>query len=527
MKITRRALGVGTLALLGTPALGQTTPARGGTLVMVVTPEPSSMVSALTSILPNQYIGPKIFDGLFGYDFDFNLIPKLALAYEVASDGLTVTLRLRPGVKWHDGEDFSSADVAWSLLNVWKPLHSRGRITYANVTAVDTPDPMTVVIHLSAPSPMMRTALSGFESGVLPKHLYEGQDPNTNPANDKPVGTGPFRFVEWRRGNSITLERNPAYWDAPKPYLDRIVVRVMPDAADRAAALETGEVMLAGQTPVPLADLKRLQDVPSLELVTQGYEFGNFMHYLEFNLRDPHFADLRVRQAVAMAINPAFVSRAVWQGYAAPATGPLPRAMKPFYTNDVPKHPFNVAAANALLDQAGVARGAGNMRFKIVHDWAPYSAEYQLTADYVKQALRAVGIDVEIRSQDLPSYLRRVYTDNDFQLINYFAGLGADPTGGVQRFYWSHAVQKGAPFTNASGYTNPEMDRALEAAAVEVDQAKRVAEVAKVQQIAMTDLPIVPLAELQNVTVANRRVHAHTTGPEGLRASFAETWLSA
>ncbi len=525
--ITRRTLASGALALMARPAAAQQPPTRGGTLIMVVTPEPSSITSALTSILPNQSIGPKIFDGLFGYDFDFNLVPRLALAYEVAPDGLTVTLRLRPGVTWHDGHDFGAADVAWSLLNVWKPLHSRGRITYANVTAVETPDPLTVVIRLSQPSPMMRTALAGFESGVLPRHLYEGTDPLTNPANNKPIGTGPFRFVEWRRGTSITLERNPTYWDAPRPWLDRIVVRVMPDAGERAAALETGEVHLAGQTPVPLSDLRRLKDIPSLELVTRGYEFGNFMHYLEFNLRDPRFQDVRVRRAIAMAINPAFVARAVWQGYATPATGPLPRAMKPFYSADVPKYPFDPARANALLDEAGFPRGAGGIRFKVVHDWAPYGSEYQLTADTVKQSLRAVGIDVEIRSQDLPSYLRRVYADNDFQLINYFAGLGADPTGGVQRFYWSRAVQKGAPFTNASGYASPEMDRILEAAATEVDPVRRIAQMAAMQRLAMTDLPIVPLAELQNVTVANRRVHDHTTGPEGLRAAFADTWLSA
>ena len=147
---------------------------------------------------------------------------------------------------WHDGAPFTSADVAWSLMNVWKTLHGRGRATYANVERADTPDARTVVLHLSQPSPAIMNALAAAESQVLPRHRYEGTDVLTNPLNNAPVGTGPFRFKEWRRGSAVVVERNPDYWDAGKPYLDAIVMRFIPDGAGRSAALETGEALLGG-----------------------------------------------------------------------------------------------------------------------------------------------------------------------------------------------------------------------------------------------------------------------------------------
>jgi peptide/nickel transport system substrate-binding protein len=502
-------------------------PARGGTLTMIVTPEPTMLTAAFNTAGPMQSITPKIFDGLVEYDFDFNPRPQLATSWETAPDGLSITFHLRDGVRWHDGKPFTSADVAWSLLNVWKTLHGRGRGTYLNATGVDTPDPLTAVIRLSRPSPSIMNAIASSESQILPRHLYEGTDVLTNPANNAPVGTGPFRFKEWQRGSAIIVERNPDYWDATRPLLDRIAFRFIPDGAGRAAALESGEAQLAGDNPVPLNDVARLSRNPRLITDKRGYNSVNNIHFMEFNLRHPQLKDVRVRRAIAHTVNRDLITRSVWFGLGKASTSPVPATAARFHTDAVPAYKLDIAAANALLDEAGFARGSDGMRFKLFIDWAPYGDAMQRTAEVVKQALKGIGIDVEIRSSDLPGWLRRVYTDNDFDMTTFFLSAMPDPTIGLQRFFWSKSIQKGVAFSNASGYANPEMDAILEAAGSEIDLAKRQALFAKFQVLAMTDLPILPLVDLDQVTFADQRVHDYTTGAGGIRTNMAGTWIAA
>ncbi len=523
--LTRRGLGALALAATATPALAQV-PRRGGTLTMLVQPEPPMLTGAFSTVGSIQAVSPKMFDGLVVYDFEMRPQPQLATSWDISLDGLFMTFHLRPDVRWHDGTPFTSSDVAWSLINVWKTLHGRGRATYANVVAVDTPDAATVVIRLSKPAPSIMNALAAAESQVLPRHLYEGRDVVANPANNAPIGTGPFRFKEWRRGSAIVVERNPDYWDQPKPYLDAIVMRIIPDGAGRSAALETGEALLGGDNPVPLADITRLSALPQLMTERRGYNSVNNIHFAEFNLRRPQFQDVRVRRAIGMAINRAFIARNIWFGEGKPSVSPVPATMAAFHTDAVPALRFDVAGANGLLDEAGAARGAGGTRFRMTMDWAPYGDAMQRTAEYMRQALRPLGIEMEVRASDLPGWLRRVYTDNDFDMTTFYLSATADPSLGLQRFYWSKNIQKGAAFTNASGYSSPEMDRILEAAAVEPDAGKRVAFVQAFQKLAMTDLPILPLVDLDGVTLADRRVYDHTTGGYGVRTGMARTWLS-
>ena len=162
-------------------------------------------------------------------------------------------------MKWHDGKPFTSSDLQYSALEVWRKLHPRGRSTWANLADVEKPDATTAIFRFSKPSPYVLNALIGPEAQVLPRHLYEGKDVLTNPANIAPVGNGPFRFKEWQRGDYILLERNPDYWDKGKPYLDQIIYRVIPDAASRSVAFEANEIEIGGGIPISLADARRLR----------------------------------------------------------------------------------------------------------------------------------------------------------------------------------------------------------------------------------------------------------------------------
>ena len=186
--------------LSSTPTWAQPAAKRGGTLTYVVFPEPPLLTSAVHTAGPTAQVSPKMFDGLVTYDFDFNLKPQLALSWQVGDDGKSIRFNLRPGVKWHDGKDFTSADVAYSLLKVWKVAHGRGRATFANVTDVLTPDANTAILQLSSPAPYIMYALASMESQIVPKHIYDGTDPQTNAAARPPASGMMRKMIRSRYG---------------------------------------------------------------------------------------------------------------------------------------------------------------------------------------------------------------------------------------------------------------------------------------------------------------------------------------
>jgi len=529
MKMDRRrflgASAVGVLCAGAWPSLAAAAGKRGGTVVMTIIPEPPSMVSAFNTAAPLTVISPKMIEGLLSYDYDVNPRPQLARSWSVAPDGKSIEFKLQPNVKWHDGQPFTSADVAFSFMELLKKFHPRGRNVLAALSAVETPDSTTAIFRLARPSPAIMSALSSSESPILPKHIYEGSDPLTNPRNNNPIGTGPYKFVEWKRGNFIALERNPDYWDAGKPYLDKVIVRTFSDANARAAAFEAGELQLGGTTPVPLSEVERFRKNPNFTVEERGDELNNSMDFLEFNLRKPILGKVEVRQALRHAINRTAMIKAVWYGLAIPLDSPVPPVLKKFHASGLPQYPFDLKLANDMLDKAGYPRAAGNMRFKVTLDLPTISDVYQREAEFIRQSFRQVGVDVEIRISDVPSFVRRVYGEYDFDISLFPGSATADPTIGLQRFYYSKAAVKGSPFVNASGYNNPEMDQVLEEAAVEPDAEKRRALFARFQQIAMRDLPLFPLALPLNITIASAKLHDFMSGAEGIRDPLANAWL--
>jgi len=500
-------------------------PVRGGTLSIILQPEPVTLTPATNVAQPTQVVAGNIFDGLVTYDFELNPRPHLAERWEVAPDGLAITFFLRKGVTWHDGQPFTSADVKWSLENIWKTIHPRNKALFANVSNVETPDATTIVLTFSKPSLPIFSVINGVGAPILPKHLYEGTDILNNPYNNKPVGTGPFVFKEWKKGEYVLLERNPAYWDAGRPYLDKLVFRVIPDAATRAAAIEKGEIQYAPFNPVPFRDVERLAALPGLKVETRGYEWLSPLFYLDFNVDSATLKDVRVRRAIAHAVDRDALAKIVWFGYAKAAISPVPSTLTAFFDADVPRYPFNPKKAEALLDEAGFKRGADGVRFTITHDFLPYGDDYRHTGEFLKQALKRVGIEVTIRSQDSASFINRVYAERDFDTASSYNAAFPDPQIGVVREYWSGWLGTKTPWTNGSGYRNPEVDALIQDAAVQGSAPARIADFKKFQQIVQTDLPTLPLLELKFFTIHAANLRGVVEQGDQVYSSLGHAWF--
>jgi len=526
MTMNRRTFsGVSLAALLartGSLRAADETPRRGGTLVVNLEPEPSSFLfnSNTAGILAAQVV-----EGLVEYDESFKPVPALAESWEQSPDGKTITFHLRRGVSWHDGKPFTAADVQYTVLEVIKKVNPRAGTAYRAVEAVDTPDSHTAIFRLSEPSPAIWAVLSSAEAPILPRHLYEGTPPLANPWNSKLVGTGPFVFKEWVRGDYVLVERNPTYWRKDRPYLDRIRFRTIPDPGARAAALETGEVHYAPFSAVPPSDVDRLRKLSNLVVETRGY--GTFVpaFFFEFNLDRPQFRDKHVRAAFAHAIDRQALADRVWFGLAKPATGPIPRAHAELYTADVTQYPFDLKKAEALLDEAGLPRDAEGVRLRVNHYTMPYGDLFKRAGEFLRESLKQVGIDLQLVNLDLAPFLRQIYGERNFDTYSTYYNSSADPQIGVLRRYWSKAILKGVAWSNGPGYSNPEADRLIETSFTENDPAKRRALLVELQKIAQDDLPSINLLELQHFSIVSSRVRGLSTVRDGHSKALRDVWL--
>lgn len=259
---------------------------RDGTLNLIVQPEPPILIPALNQQGPTQFITGKIYESLLTYSFYLKPQPGLAKSWEAAPDGLSYTFHLQEGVKWHDGKPFTADDVVFSLSDLLPKTHARARVILGKfLDKVEKVDDHTVVVRLKSAFPAFMLMFEPGFAPMMPKHIYAGTDYATNPANQKPIGTGPFKFKEWKRGEYVKLERNPDYWKEGKPYLDELVFNVIPDSASRAVAFERGSIDALRGGDVDNVDVKRLRGLPDVQYTTQGWEMFSPQAYLIFNMR--------------------------------------------------------------------------------------------------------------------------------------------------------------------------------------------------------------------------------------------------
>jgi len=469
------------------------TPKRGGELVAGYGQFPRHFNLAIQSGAATAIPGASIFASLVEIDRQWKPVPYLAESWEVSDDGLTYTFHLVHNATFHDGKPVTSEDVAFSFQIV-KKYHPFGPVMLGPVDRVETPDKYTAVFKLSKPHPALFLVLSPPLLPILPKHVYNEEEHGPirkNPANVHPVGSGPFKLVEYKPGDYFVLERYEHYFRPGLPYLDRMIGRRIKDPNANFIGLKTGKFHLGMfNAGLRLKQIESLAKMKNMVVSSEGYEGIAAIYFLEFNLRKDKFKDVRVRQAIAHAIDKNFICQKLHYGYSKPATGPIHSSF-PWYTKDVTLYDYNLKKANQLLDEAGFPRKANGIRFSATIDWYPGEPDSMDTiAQYLKPQLKKIGIDVQLRPPaDFVSWYKRVASwQHDMTMSNIYSW--GDPMIGVHRLYRCDN-QKHVVWTNTSGYCNPKLDAVMAKAAVETDFAKRKALYVQMQQILTEDVPLI------------------------------------
>lgn len=534
MTITRRDALIAGPALALTAAvpsalLAQTaaTPRRGGSVTVHMVGEQRVLNPALRASTGVYVIAGKIMEALVDLDANGGPAPVLATAWKSSPDGKTITFTLREGVKWHDGKPFTSADVQFSAMEMWKKHLNYGTTLQLYLDGVDTPNAQTAVFRYSRPMPLDLLLRALADLGyVAPKHVYEGTNILENPANTAPIGTGPFKFSKYERGQYVIALRNENYWRPGFPYLDQIIWRFVPDQAAAAAAMESGQIQISPEGGFALSDLDRLKKGNTFEVSTRGNEGNAVMNTIEFNFRRKELADRRVREAIVRSLDVNFFCENFLYGLAKPATGPFPSTSPRFFAKDVPMYAFDKKKAEALLDEAGYKRGANGQRFSLRLVPAPWGEDIALWATFLQQSLQQVGIAIEIVRYDAAGFLSNVYKDWNFDLATGWHQYRGDPAVSTTVWYRSGSP-KGAPWTNQWGWESPAIDKLIDSAAFEIDPAKRRKLYGELATAVNTEIPLWMSIERLLISVTNKSLQNHHNQPRWISSSWADLWLKA
>jgi peptide/nickel transport system substrate-binding protein len=483
------------------PLLSCSQPPDPNTLVMIIESSPANLDPRVGIDAQSERIGELIFDALLTRDEHLNVAPGLAEHWDIP-DPLTYVFQLHRGATFHDGRPLTSRDVKWTFDSLLQgQIRSTKAAAYRFVDHVDAPDEFTVVFHLKEPNATLLWNLSEGASGIVP---YGSLDEIAR----KPIGSGPFKFVSAEQDKEVVVERNDNYWGT-KARLARVRFAVVPDATTRALELRKGsaDIAINAFTSDTVVALER---EPNLQIERAP---GTVLSYLAFNLRDPTLRDVRVRQAIAYAIDRAPLLQYIWRGFAQPALSVLP-PQSWAYDQDVAAYPHNPEKARQLLDAAGyvvrdVARDG--VRFHLTMKTSTEEST-RLLAAVLQQQLRDVGIALDIRTFEFATFFADV-TSGAFQFYSLrWIGGNEDPDIFEYSFHSNRFPPSGA---NRGFYSNPRVDSLIDEARRQTDQNTRKRLYDEVQEVLAQDEPYINLWYYDNVLVHTRRVRNATLNPSG------------
>lgn len=460
---SRRALLFALCLLIMPPSLWAS-PRTNNELVVAYEAAPVHLNPATISGTLTGVVGVQLFAGLIRLNNDAEPIPYLAKSWDIAKDGRSIRFSLTPGARFHDGTPITSDDVAFSIMAVKKEHPFRSMLE--TVVQVDTPDALTAIIKLSSPHPALLKVLVPALVPILPRHVYDtGQPLDSHPANNYPVGSGPFMLQEYVRNSHITLVKNPYFFIPGRPYLDKIIFRIFWDQTEIPLALINQKVHLYPFSNSLTEDEEFYESYPYLQVKRSEYLHIAPMLILAWNLERRPFNDIRVRKALTLAVDRNFIADELFQGHVNPLFGPIPPSA-PFFIPPIKTVLPNVAIANILLDEAGYKRGKDGKRFSVVCDYAPESFfEFEVLRYLRHDLARKLGVEFIIRaSKDKKDWQHRI-AQGKYQITMDELFAWHDPLIGIHRSYSSSNMNRGLARSNTSHYSNAEVDALLQKAA--------------------------------------------------------------
>ncbi|MFC1803628.1 ABC transporter substrate-binding protein [Thermoproteota archaeon] len=453
-------------------------PKYGGTLICRIYREPKHF-NPNYEYVPADESYQNVFNRLVRIDqISLEIVPDIALSWIISDDFKTYTFTLAEA-NWHDGEPFTSADVKWSYDDV---LNRKGYYfeELDHIEEIETPDDRTVTFRLErADNAFLYTIAFNRGPVILPKHLYEGTDPLTNPYNLDPIGTGPFKFVRWIKGSHIEYEANLDYFKG-RPYLDKIFNRYISSDSAYLLALKSGEVHVALASEPPFSALPDLEQDPNIDI---GVIPASIILHVGFNLLREPYNDIRVRQAIAHAVDVETINDLAYLGFnhenpfAYGEVGFLPWSFNP--NAKMPE--YNIEEANRILDDAGYTRGSDGVRWTanlVVFTWA----ESAIVAEILKDSLAKIGIEVEIDVYEFTTYSEIVIQNRDYDLTIAGGTQGPDPDRMDAHFGTGG-------FRNSMNYSSPEVDALLTEGTAALTIEERKPKYWEIQEILIEDLP--------------------------------------
>jgi len=500
------------------PASGDATPARGDAIVFGTIGDASTLIPMLASDSASHEYSGNIFDGLVEYDKTLSrLEPRLAEKWEVEDGGQKITFHLRHDVHWTDGQPFTARDVEFGFNLIRDPATLTPYAEdYKQVQTFELLDDYSFRVTYEKP---YAPALESWGSMVvLPRHLLEGKNINETDFGQHPVGLGSHRFESWERNRLFTLRANPDYYRG-RPWIERVVYRVIPDESTQFLELRSGGIDEMGLTPLQYS---RQTSTPAFARDFRKYRYvSNSYTYMGYNLSDERFADVRVRRAFSHAINKQEIVDAVLFGLGRPAEGPY-RPGTAWMNEKLQPYEFDPAKARALLAEAGWTDSDGDgildkngkpFSFKILTN---QNEQRLKTATMIQKRLRDIGVDAQLRVLEWSAFINDFIDKRRFEVIVLGWSLSLDP----DQFPMWHSSQTGYKKFNFVGYNNPEVDDLLEKGRRTFDVAERKRMYDRLQEILYEDQPYTFLYVPEATPIVAARIHGIEEAPAGISWNF-------
>lgn len=497
-------------------------PAHGDMIVIGVIQDASALLPVLATDEPSRRITELIFNGLVKYDKDLKLVGDLAEKWEISDDLRTIRFYLRKGVKWHDGRPFSARDVEFTYRTYIDPETPTPYASdFLRIKGLRVLDDYTVEVTYHRP---YAPALGSWAEGMLPRHLLEGKDIGASMLATEPVGTGPYRFVEWTTGEKIVLEANPDYFRG-KPYINRVFYRILLDKGTAFLELKGGNLDLLTLTPL---QFKRQTQSRWFAESFKKYRYPSLSYtYLAYNLQDWKFKDRRVRKALTMGIDRKSIIKAVLLGLGQVVHAPYSPATF-WYNKKVKTLPHSPRKAKQLLKQAGwqdtdddgiLDKDGIPFKFTILTNQG--DVRRKNAATIIQSNLKKLGIRVEIRVLEWAALLHNFLYKRNFDACIIGWALDYDPN---QIDKWD-SKKTGPHDFNWMHYQNPEVDRLLELGVSTYDPKQRKTYYDKMQEIIAEDQPCTFLWVHDALTIIHARFHGIQPAPIGIDHNFCKWFV--